>query len=398
MLYSNKILVRGEPFCGPWLILLHAYCAEHICGYLHFIFGAIGSILNIFNIIVFTRKSMISPNNLLFANLAIVDLFCIIAYMPRSWHEFIRLQKYSVKEHRVYEWEMVSLHAWHIASIFHGVSIWLTIMLAVWRYIAIAYPLREREWCSMKNTRILIAAGYVVLPLIWIPAYFDFYVGPLDTLLDSDGYLTSNQTIGIPSTISKMQNRKLSKLLRSLHMTIYGIFLKIVPTVVLAIYSYKLIAALLRAKKRRQELTASMYENNAANSKQKQPTDRTTKLLLVVLALFFISEIPHGICCLLTAIYGSKFFLGCYLFLAEIFNTLTLFCTSVNFVIYYIMSQQFRNTFNELFCCKSPPAKKKPVFTLPETQVPYDASTRSSVTTLNTTRSSSVTTITSTHM
>lgn len=180
-----------------------------------------------------------SPNNLIFANLAIVDLAALITYMPRSWHECLRLQRYSVKEHRVYEWEMVSLHSWHIASIFHGISIWLTVMLAVWRYIAIAHPLKERKWCDMKTTRNMIIAGYVVLPIIWIPAYFDFHVGPMVALLDGDGNLTSNQTSSIPTTISKMQSRQLSKLLRSLHMSLYGVLLKIVPSVVLTVFSYK---------------------------------------------------------------------------------------------------------------------------------------------------------------
>ncbi|XP_065209233.1 G-protein coupled receptor dmsr-1-like isoform X1 [Planococcus citri] len=396
-MYSKRILVRAEPFCGTGLISFHIYYAEHICAYLSFTGSIIGSTLNIFNIIVFTRKSMISPINLIFANLAFVDLAGIVAYMPRKWHEFVRLLMYSVKDHRVYEWETVSLYSWHITSIFHGISIWFTIMLAVWRYIAIAHPLKEREWCSMKNTRIFLSAGYVAFPLIWIPAYFDFRVREIETLLDADGFLTSNKTIGIPTTIYKMQaNSKLNNVSRTLSMILYGIIMKVVPTVVLSVYSYKLIVALLRAKKRRKELTATMYERtNSTNTKQKQSADRTTKMLLVVLVLFFISEMPHGICCILSIIFGYKFMAGCYAYLFEIFNTVTLFCMSANFLIYYIMSQQFRNTFNQLFSCKSTPAQRKPAFTVAENRVPYDASTRSSITTLNSTRSSSITTISS---
>lgn len=144
-------------------------------------------------------------------------------------------------------------------------------------------------------------------------------------------------------------------------------------------------------------LTSNMYENNKTHTKRKHSTDRTTKMLLVVLGLFFVSEIPHGVCCILTAIYGSKFFLGCYLFLAEMFNTLTLVCTSLNFIIYYFMSQQFRNTFNELFRCKIFQAQKT-VDILPETYKSYNESARSSVTTLSSTRSTSITTISSPYL
>ncbi|XP_065209243.1 sex peptide receptor-like [Planococcus citri] len=316
--------------------------------------------------------------------------------MPRSWQESTRQKMYSVKEQRVYEWELISLFSWHTAATFHQISIWLTIMLAVWRYIAIAHPLKERQWCSLKTTKIFIAAGYVVYPVVWIPTYFLFRVATIDTLLDNDGNLTSNRTIGIPSTIFQMQEIEASSAIVVLVNAFYALVPKLGPIVVLSVYSYKLIVALLQAKNRRQELNASMHKSNATNTKNNQSTDRTTKMILVVLGLFFIAEMPHACSCILTAMYGYSFYLGCYVFVVEIFNFLTLFCMSVNFLVYYIMSQQFRNTFHQLFKCnKASSAQQNPGSTLSQNRTSYNTSTstRSNITMLSSTPSSSTTTL-----
>jgi hypothetical protein len=45
--------------------------------------------------------------------------------------------------------------------------------------------------------------------------------------------------------------------------------------------------------------------------KEKQ-TDRTTRMLLAVLALFLLTEFPQGILGLLNAIYGWAFYKNCY--------------------------------------------------------------------------------------
>lgn len=51
----------------------------------------------------------------------------------------------------------------------HTISIWLTVTLAVWRYIAVSYPQRNRIWCGMRTTLITIATAYVVCVLVVSP-------------------------------------------------------------------------------------------------------------------------------------------------------------------------------------------------------------------------------------
>ncbi|XP_069991820.1 G-protein coupled receptor dmsr-1-like [Penaeus vannamei] len=81
-------------------------------------------------------------------------------------------------------------------------------------------------------------------------------------------------------------------------------------------------------------------------------TEKTTRMLLTVLLLFLLTELPQGVLVLLSGIYGQTFFRKCYLHWGEVMDLLALMNAAVNFLLYYVMSHQFRVTYRSLF---SPP-------------------------------------------
>lgn len=114
-----------------------------------------------------------------------------------------------------------------------------------------------------------------------------------------------------------------------------------------------MIVSLIKVKERRKKMTTASQRKNVHNMERRrkidQHTDRTTKVLLIILLLFIMGEVPHGIFAMITVYYGPKFFWKHYFYGMEIFNSLTHISESFNFVIYYAMSYQFRNTFKALF-------------------------------------------------
>jgi len=67
-------------------------------------------------------------------------------------------------------------------------------------------------------------------------------------------------------------------------------------------------------------------------------------MLIAVVLSFGIAELPQGI--LVLACTGNDwFFKEVYRYLGDILDTITLFNTSFNFVLYTTMSQKFRDTF-----------------------------------------------------
>lgn len=117
--------------------------------------------------------------------------------------------------------------------------------------------------------------------------------------------------------------------------------------------SYRLINNLIEVRKRRQEMVSISKRRDSYNDRMEQQirktTERTTKILVVILAFFVLGEVPFGIGAFLTAWYGPKFFWKYFYYGIELCNSLTHVSETLNFVIYYSMCDQFRSTFKALF-------------------------------------------------
>jgi hypothetical protein len=113
---------------------------------------------------------MRSPTNAILTGLAIADFFVMIDYIPFAMYNADMLTKNDEEKYSS-TWAMyILIHAF-TSQILHTISIFLTLILAIWRYIATEFPQKNRIWCSMKTTIKAIISSYVMTPLISIPIY-----------------------------------------------------------------------------------------------------------------------------------------------------------------------------------------------------------------------------------
>lgn len=336
----NALSVQFVFNCNLSLLFFY-FSYNSIHGYLSWAVCIFGSIANILNIVVLTRREMRSPTNAILTGLAIADLLVMIDYIPFAYYNNILSHLHVSREIRfTYSASWYILFHSIFAQICHTISIWLTVTLAVWRYIAVTFPQRNRIWCGMTTTLIAIASSYVVCPLVGIPLYLTHSIQPGIELLDSHGQLVkpiNNYTsiVGHHNvTVYKVDHSEMvykNPTLLNLNLWIYSILIKLIPCLALTMLSWRLIAALLEAKRRRKQLTANsngmktlvngkavedMRKQNKTLEKEKQ-TDRTTRMLLAVLLLFLITELPQGILGLLCVILGKRFMRECYLKLGK---------------------------------------------------------------------------------
>lgn len=82
-----------------------------------------------------------------------------------------------------------------------------------------------------------------------------------------------------------------------------------------------------------------------AARRQLNQNETTTRLLIAVIIVFLICEFPAGILAALCAIFGQDFFDNVYQPMGYLTDLLALINSSVNFLLYCFMSQQFRATF-----------------------------------------------------
>ena len=76
---------------------------------------------------------------------------------------------------------------------------------------------------------------------------------------------------------------------------------------------------------------------------------RTTRMLVVVIVLFLITELPQGILALFSGLMPD-FFTAYYVPLGDLMDIIALINNAINFTLYCSMSKLFRDTFLRLFC------------------------------------------------
>ncbi|XP_067013701.2 G-protein coupled receptor dmsr-1 [Anabrus simplex] len=370
---SSMVADVAEPptYCGEGLQDFQL-TYKQVHGYASLLVCVFGSVANTLNIAVLTRREMISPTNAILTALAVADLLVMLEYIPFACHQYLPHKKNRKFQDRYsYGWTWFVLFHSNFAQVCHTISIWLTVTLAVWRYIAIAHPQHNREWCRMQTTLVAIACAYIISPLLCIPFYMAFTIQNGEVLVDSEGQIVQNKSYANEPgyrnetyyivNLSELGGAQ-DGLLFNINFWMYSVVIKIIPCIALSILSLRLIAALLEAKKRRQNLTSKpalpSSSSNEGSKMLKKPnrqadkdrqTDRTTRMLLAVLLLFLITEFPQGILGLLSGILGNSFFNNCYMKLGEVMDILALINSAINFILYCAMSRQFRTTFSLMF-------------------------------------------------
>lgn len=285
---------------------------------------------------------MVSPTNAVLTGLAVTDLLVMLEYIPYTMHLYI-WQGRSLASRYSWGWAVFVLFHAIFAQVFHTISIMLTVTLAVWRYIAIAYPQHNVTWCSMQHTISVIIAAFFFSVIFNIPNYLSI------TIL-------SNENGGVTLYFVRLKDQEGA--MKSINFWIYSVTFKLLPCFALTVLSLAIIHELLRAAKRRAQLMKNSSSRAADAEKQ---ADRVTKMLLAILVLFLASEVPQGILGLLSQIEG---YFPCYQQLGDIMDMLVLFNSAINFLLYCSMSQQFRDTFSELFkpCCLTDLTNNLPKF------------------------------------
>jgi hypothetical protein len=157
------------------------------------------------------------------------------------------------------------------------------------------------------------------------------------------------------------------ELLQKLNFWVFSVLLKLIPCILLTCLSLALIRILVEANKRKQRLltsnlpmknslvtnTSPKNDNEKIRNSAQQSSDRTTKMLIAVLIMFLVCEFPSGILALLSGLLGKVFFRNVYNNFGDLMDMLALINSAVNFVLYCLMSQQFRKTFSKLFCLRN---------------------------------------------
>lgn len=325
-----------------------------INGIVSIIFILVTIVTNILVMLVLLRKHMRSPTNIILSAMALADMLTGLFPLPMYFY-FFTLGNYA--DYPPYNWCYVyKLFAEYLPMIFHTASIWLTVFLAILRYIYICHTDMARKFCTVSNVIKTTVGIYVVAALTQTTRFIESQFIPIT----KPSKINPNETITtciLPFSPFVAQDVDLY------YNLIYGfrvIFIHFIPCSLLLILNALLIRTMRQAQLRRRLL---MRQNKKSESKKLADSNCTTLMLVAVLGLFLLVELPLGVLMILFSIQNTLdipiFELSNFALMTTVSNTSILVSYPLNFLIYCAMSRQFRETFKRIFTCKPMPLQRE---------------------------------------
>lgn len=217
----------------------------------------------------------------------------------------------------------------------HTVSIWLTVSVAMFRYIYLSAH-NGKLLCTLFRAKVTVAAVIVASIVMNIPQllilriheFHDERTNLTRFILQPTGLASHNAQLQLAQAI------------------IMAVLVKIGPSVLLTFLSASLIRIILKAQKKYQKmqsLSKGSLHLGPNEKKRQEQTNQTTKLLIAVAIVFTVAELPQGILFCLNRLSGE--YQQLYYKLGNLMDLVTMVSCSINFVLYCSMSHQFRKIF-----------------------------------------------------
>ena len=321
---------------------MHGYASLLVC--------LVGIALNFFNIIVLTRKHMLSSTNAILTALAISDFITMLVYIPTAVKFYCILGTNLNQSPNCspagydYFWTVYALFFVNFTVTMHSISIWLTVLLAFFRYIYICHNKTGKKLCTKRNTIIAIAITYAFSIFLCMPSYF------VSKIIEINNSNQSNSSKRKIYNISKSDiDRQTNGLIFRITFFIQAFCVKLIPCILIIVLSSLLLRAIRIANKNHKLLINNerkIHENDRSREHY-----RTNIMLVLVCFFFFVTEFPQGVLALLSIIFESaNFHSNVYMRLGDVMDILALINNAVNFILYCRMSYIFRQTFKNVFC------------------------------------------------
>lgn len=334
--YENVIVPDTN---DPLVSFRMKYVRVH--GYISTIICVCGVILNAANIVVLTRKNMISSINVLLTWLAVTDNLKMLDYLIFAIEVYILkdpqldyLHSFSRKKAKYIEF-----HA-SFALVCHNIGIWLTVALATFRFLYIWFPTKGKALCTVMRAKLTVGLIYFTIAVICIPNYCTNYLERKDI----DQEKAPNMTCPPIYSVEMISQKNV---IFTINTYIQAIFSKLIPCVLLTVLTFSLIYAMHQAYKKRKLLLSQGHDLDA---RRHHEHNRTTGMLLAVVILFLLVELPQGIMTLMIVFFPAEWMDRVYDNIGDLHELFALCNNAINFVLYCTMSKQFRKTFFSIFC------------------------------------------------
>ncbi|XP_033753663.1 sex peptide receptor-like [Pecten maximus] len=295
---------------------------------------------NILVIIVFTMNRMRSPTTILLTALAVSDILAAMVITPMYVYFYSMGNVLNYQGGLPYPLCIYHSMAYKITAVFHAVSIWLTVVLGIQRFIVVAFPIPGRRLCSKKNSVLVIILVYILVLGVYSLWFLEDRFEER-TRIDESGLVAPYCLCYQEEVI--MFDYSMEKVMKFIRL-VFGQFC---PCVILVCATIALVQKLIVESHRILDLHRE--EDNERERTDFRLIRRTTVMVILIVITFCLVEIPLSIVFLIDVCDIQIIQLDAKLEIAVISNFCLFITYQVNFWIYVSLSRHFRNNLKRLF-------------------------------------------------
>lgn len=295
--------------------------AQFITGLIAYpILCIIGITSNIVSLVVFKHRDMRTSTNVYLMSLAVSDTIKLLIDTM-----YFIIVAVSLRDTELSERMMSSAYpvAHYVFNMSVCVTSWLTVSVAVERFISVCYASRARELCTVTRARYVCSFVFVFMSLLAIPSALRYEMRTVQ-----DKKLNTTCTLVVPTELG-MNNS---------FMIPYSWILNssrgIIPVFILVFLNARIINELRKERIKGKKFSAR---------------NRITLMLTVVVFMFLVCVTPDAV---MSTFFGKGYVEENYLVkgVREITDTLLAVNSACSFFLYFTMSTVFRATFFKIFC------------------------------------------------
>ena len=291
----------------------------------------VGIIGNSLAFVVFWKDTIKTSTSFLFQALSLIDSLLLVSvfllYTIDSFVEYTdMLQGLSSTSPYRMAW------SFPVAMTAQTASIWVTVLIAVNRYVAVCLPYKASRWCTVFMAKKQLAVVLLIAVLYNAPTFAQYHV----VYRTTDNGTTYQAIVDYTKIGSNMLYQTIYENI------LYSIFILALPVLCLTVLDIRLVKALKALRQRRMEMQtlSQKYDSNV------------TFVLIIVVIVLIICQVPALINRVLwnvlppeaTVCGRFQFYLG------DIANALVILNSTVNFIIYAFLNKRFRRVLVHTVC------------------------------------------------
>lgn len=303
--------------------LVHGYISGTIC--------FLGVLFNVCNVAVWSQRALRTSTSLLLTTLSVADGCSVFMYLLYVTYYFTATGPSELIYHSRAGMYLVVI-CFHQFIAFHTFSNWITISLAIFRYLKVCHPKIGKKICTRKRALLTIGIVFVATTLASSPFYLYYEVYDLADHLS--GYWIRKTSFAVAHVDYQTTLAWL-----------YGVIFKVGPCLAMIILCSLIARNLYNADKRRGNMAAGIDSNENRIS---SGYSRTTKMLIIIVVIYVVTELPIGAISFVSGLQYSEshfFYFLLYSYVGDLLDTLTVINGSVNLIVYVTMSRQYRLGF-----------------------------------------------------